>query len=194
MFPQETEGELTAADKWILKEINDLVEFSAKQYTDYDFHNPVQRIKNFIWETFASHYIEMAKNRAYNQDSQFSEAEQKAACWTLHEVLKKVLKLMAPVTPFITEKIYNDVYSGKIHKEEFPKADKTDYKLEFTTEDVTEFNSAVWKTKKDGNVSLKNPIKRAVLPEKLKALEKELKVMHKIEEIEYGDETKIQLE
>ncbi len=196
MFPQETDGELTPADKWVLKEINDIAVYARNQFNEYDFHKPSQKIKNFIWETFASHYIEMVKNRAYNQNGDFTEAERRAACYTLHEVLKKVLKIMAPVTPFVTAKIYKDVYDGDIHKEEFPDNDKEAEGFDpgFMAEDVAEFNSAVWKAKKDGNVSLKNPVKKAVMPEKLKPLEKELKVMHKIENIQYGKETEILLE
>ncbi|MBN2101924.1 MAG: valine--tRNA ligase [Candidatus Aenigmarchaeota archaeon] len=196
MFPQESGGKLTASDKWILKEINEIAVNAKEQYTVYNFHEPIQKLKNFIWETFASHYVEMAKNRAYNQDGEFSEAEQKAACYTLHEVLKKVLKVLAPVTPFITEKIYGEIYEGDIHKEKFPEnnGEASGFKFEFTTEEVMAFNSAVWKAKKDANVSLKNPVKKAVIPEKLKELEKTFKVMHKIEEMEFGDEVKILLQ
>ncbi|NOX71188.1 MAG: valine--tRNA ligase [Candidatus Micrarchaeota archaeon] len=194
MFPQDADGyELTPSDRWILGEMDKLARYAKEHFYEYDFHEPVQMIKHFIWETFASHYIEMAKNRAYNQNGDFSEQEQKGALYTLHTVLKTILKIMAPVTPFITQKIYRDVYGGDIHKKAFPEGSEDEPELPFSKDDVISFNSAIWKAKKDNGLSLKNPVKKVVAPKNLEILEKELKLMHGIEEMEFGEELSITL-
>ena len=189
MFPQEWDGYvLSPSDQWILKELNGLVRFVRERFEEYDFHEAVQKIKHFIWETFASHYIEIAKNRAYNQNGDFAPEEQKGALFALHYTLKTVLKMLAPVTPFITEKIYADVYGGKVHAENFPEAvEGHDFDLPFDTEDIVSVNSVAWKAKKDAGLSLKNPLSLLSMPERLKPLEKELAIMHKAEKVEYGE-------
>ena len=177
---------LSALDQWILSELNGLIEFSRKQFEAYDFHNPAVKIRHFVWEIFASHYLELVKSRAYNKEKAFSKTEQDSAIWTLNHVLDTVLKLLAPVTPFITYKIYKDLRGKDVHLEKFPEHIEgragnrrfPEFK-EFTTEELIELNSAVWKAKKDKGLSLKDPIDFKI-PEKFKSVEKELKEMHKI--------------
>ncbi len=75
MFPPVKEfdySHLNEADRWIIEELNGLIEYTRASYEGYDFHGPATRIKHFIWETFASHYLELVKNRAYNKDRDFS--------------------------------------------------------------------------------------------------------------------------
>ncbi|MCK4714783.1 MAG: valine--tRNA ligase [Candidatus Aenigmarchaeota archaeon] len=88
---------LQPLDRWILTELNELIGYTRKKYDVFDFHKPVTRIKNFVWEMFASHYLELAKNRAYNQSGVFTRAEQNAAIYTLNHVLDTVLLLLSPV-------------------------------------------------------------------------------------------------
>ncbi len=176
--------EQSELDKWILNEVNDLARFSKGKYENYDFHNPSAKIKHFIWETFASHYLELVKKRAYNKDNEFGREEQNGAVYTLNHCLETILKLWAPVIPFITYQIYKELYNKDIHKENFPKYKKTTSK--FNTEEITKLNSKIWKKKKDRNMGLRDEIKKITLPEKFKAIEKDLIATHNIKEIEYG--------
>ncbi len=196
MFPDPLESskdskeksiKYTDLDKWILKEVHTLVDIARKKYMEYDFHNPVTKIKHFIWEVFASHYIEMVKNRAYNEKKQFSREEQNAALRTLHEVLDLLLKMLAPVIPFITYKIYKDLRKRDIHSESFPKPDAEiiKQKLPFDTEDIIKLNSVIWKEKRDKGLSLKAEIKLAEIPAKLRSIENEIKETHNIARITY---------
>ena len=179
---------LYETDKWILKELDKLVKKTRDCYKKYDFHNPIVAIKHFIWETFASHYIELVKSRAYNQGNKFTKPEQKAAIYTLNKVLEELLLLLYPIACFITHRIYKDVFRGDIDREEFPKPNprlaKT--RLRFKTEDLMELNSRIWKRKKNKGLSLKAPIKHAILPRKFKRIEKDLKEAHSIEKLDYG--------
>jgi valyl-tRNA synthetase len=119
----------------------------------------------------------MVKPRAYGQG--FSKEEQEAAWFTLHECMKKILLLLAPIIPFITEKIWREVYSKEsIHKQEFPKAERK-VELEKLTEKIIEFNSKIWNLKKEKGISLKDEIEIEI-PEELKPFEKDLKAMHNI--------------
>lgn len=181
---------LQPLDRWIRHEANNLVEAASMGYDKYDFHNPATAAKHFLWETFASHYIELAKNRAYNNDGKFTKQEQAAAVETLHYCLERLLRILAPITPMITYKLYHELYGKDIHFESFPAPE--DYEVqEFTSADIEQLNSEIWKQKKDGGLSLKAEIKEAVLPEKFKAVERDLISAHNIAKIAYGKELKL---
>ena len=192
MFPKvKKPSKLEALDLWIIKELNSLVIYSKERYEHYDFHNPSTKIKHFLWETFASHYLELVKSRAYNQNKIFTKEEENSARFTLHYCLGVMLKLLAPITPLITHKIYNELEGKDIHQETFPLAIKIN-KQEFTTEKLVELNSTIWKAKKDKGLSLKEEISKAVIPKEFKSLEKDLKAAHNIKEISFNKELKLQ--
>ncbi|MBI4441384.1 valine--tRNA ligase, partial [Candidatus Woesearchaeota archaeon] len=103
MFPECTgKVELLETDKWIVNEVHRLIHVAAEGYPAYDFHNPILEIKHFLWETFASHYLEMVKSRAYNESNTFTKEQQNGALQTLHYCLDVLLQLLAPVIPMIT--------------------------------------------------------------------------------------------
>jgi valyl-tRNA synthetase len=193
MFPEPNgKAKLTTLDGWIMGEVDKLVAFTNKQYKAYDFHNPVQQVKHFIWETFASHYLELVKTRAYNQEEKFSKEEQNGALTALNYCLEHVLKLLAPVTPMLTFKLYQALWDKDIHAEAFPKPKKAG-KSPFPTEELEELNRAIWKAKKDGEKSLRDEVSKVTVPEKFKCIEKDLTVTHKIQNLSFGKEIKVEL-
>lgn len=185
MFPEKKATKLNDLDKWILNELNELVKLANESYEKYDFHNPTTKLKHFIWETFSSHYMELVKTRAYNEQKSFSLSEQASALFTLHNCLDTLLKLLAPINPMVTYKIYKDLKNKDIHFEEFPKSEKV-VKLPFTTEELISINSEVWKTKKDKGLSLKDKIKELTIDKKFKSIEADLKAAHNVESLKYG--------
>ncbi len=194
MFPKppKKRPKLSPLDEWILYELDKLVKYTGGRYNHYDFHGPAARIKNFLTETFASNYLELAKNRAYNSENDFSKDEQKAALWTLNRILETCLRLLAPITPFITYKIYGDLYKADVHFEPFPETEKLK-KSGIDTTELLGTNSAVWKAKKDANVSLKSDVKELTIPKSLKAIEKDLATMHHAQKVKFGKEVKVKL-
>jgi valyl-tRNA synthetase len=178
---------LADTDKWIINEMNEIIDFTRSCYEQYDFHNPATRIKNFLWEMFSSHYLELVKNRAYNQEEKFTKEEQGGAVFALNYCLDAMLKMLAPITPFITYKLYHELRGKDIHETKFPEKITVKYEKCFETQELVELNSAIWKAKKDANLSLKSEISKVTMPEKFRSIEKDLIVTHKIKEIEYGE-------
>jgi valyl-tRNA synthetase len=174
---------LEPLDSWIIGELENLTAKCLEGYQEFNFFIPSNAVREFVWNVFAPHYLEMAKSRAYGSNG--TKAEQEAARYTLHFVLKETLKLIAPVVPFITDHIYRELYSKKgVHGEVFPKAGKSE-KMKFTTEELIELNSQIWKAKKDNGMSLKAEVKGASIPEKFRLIEKDLKNTHSISQIKW---------
>ena len=176
-FPVIESGTLTASDKWVLSELDNLVKECKKGYDEYNFFIPAIAIREFTWNLFAAHYIEMVKARAYGIN--FSDEERNGAIFTLHKVLSTILKLLAPITPFITEHLWKILYSKEsIHKQKQVEPENIETQSDITKE-ITEFNSKVWNEKKSQSLSLKDSIKIEI-PKILEPFKKDLKSMHNL--------------
>jgi len=166
---------LTKTDQLFTDYIENLTKEINESYEKYDFHIPALNLREFIWETFASHYIELIKARAYNEENKFTKEESDSARYTLHYLLERFLILAYPIIPKIT----NLISKEDLDKEEFPKPKigKSDLNL---INKLKEFNSEIWKSKKDAGISLRDPLKNVNIPKELKDFEKDLKACHKI--------------
>ncbi len=177
-FPIIESGKLTDSDKWILSELDRLISVCNEGYSKYNFFIPATALREFTWNIFAAQYIEMAKARAYGIG--FDDDERDGAIFTLHKVLSTILKLLAPITPFITEHLWQTLYSkNSIHKEQLPKIENIE-DMTNMTQVIVEFNSKVWNEKKQNNLSLKDSIKIDI-PENLNQFKKDLIAMHNLE-------------
>ncbi len=171
-------NELAPSDKWVLSELSKLEEECLEGYNDYNFFIPANKIRDFTWNIFAAHYVELSKGRAYGQG--FSEKDKISAQYTLHQCLRAIVLLLAPVCPFITETIWLSMYSKQsIHKETFPDSKKWNQEYLRHSKELLDFNSRVWNEKKSKGLSLKEQIPYQV-PFALKEFESDLKVMHNL--------------
>jgi len=170
--------ELNALDQLYVDYIEDLIAFTDKNYSEYEFHKPMLKVRHFLWELLASNYIELVKNRAYNQNNEYSEQETNAAKWTLHYLLKRLVTLAYPVIPQLCSTIGTAI-GIDLHNTEFPKANQGKSNLTLLDALVT-FNGEIWKKKKEKGIALNATIEGISIPENLKIFEKDLKSCHKI--------------
>jgi valyl-tRNA synthetase len=105
----------------------------------------------------------------------------------LHEALKTALRALAPVTPFITDGIYRNLYNKKgIHREGFP-VPNNEWQSPLTkyTNLLLQTNAGFWKFKRDNNLSLRQGIPEACISGKLKPWAKDLQAMHGIGKLRF---------
>ncbi len=111
--------QLDLADKWILSELNDVVEEVTVNIEKYELNLAASKIYDFVWNTYCDWYIELAKKRLYSEDAEVKRTIQVI----LIEVLEDILKLLHPFMPFITEEIWRHINgddAGQIIRSEFP--------------------------------------------------------------------------
>ena len=94
-----------APEKWILHKLNKLISEVNSNLKKYELGLANAKLYDFIWSDFCDWYIELSKPVLYGDDAK-KKSETLAV---LHYVLKNILKLMHPFTPFITEKIWEEV-------------------------------------------------------------------------------------
>ena len=100
---------LTAEDKWILTRLSGLVTTVRGALDSFELGIALGAIYDFSWDFFCDWYIELSKSRLANRGSE----EAKTATAVLAYVLTRILRLLHPFMPFITEEIY-----GSLHGEE----------------------------------------------------------------------------
>ena len=169
---------LSPLDKIFMDYIENLTNFCSSHYDEYDFYNPAIQLRKFLWDDFSSHYVEIVKARAYNEMGEFSEEESNSAKYTLHFLLERILVLMYPIIPQITSLIA-DAKGIDLLNLEWPKGKNIDFSIDKVRK-ILDFNSEVWKTKKDNGISLRNEISGIKIPKELKPFEKDLIKTHNI--------------
>jgi valyl-tRNA synthetase len=104
------EFDLQPLDKWILSKAEKLTQKVTEAMEKCQFNVAVEEIRNFTWHIFCDYYIEAVKDKLYNPEV-YGQGKKLAAQHTLYEVLYRVLQLLAPMTPHLTEEIYQSMYA-----------------------------------------------------------------------------------
>ena len=96
---------LEIADKWVLSKLNSLIADVTDNMEKYELGVAIQKIYDFIWDTYCDWYIELTKARLYADDAD----RKQTAMSVLVYVLDQVLRLLHPYMPFITEEIWQSI-------------------------------------------------------------------------------------
>jgi len=119
--------ELNAADRWIVSRFNEVAAEVDAAFREYRFDLAAQAIYSFTWNEYCDWYLELSK--VVLNDPGASAAAQRGTRRTLVQVLESLLRLLHPITPFITEEIWQRVaaLAGKtgstIMREPYPQTD-----------------------------------------------------------------------
>ncbi len=170
---------LAFEDLWILSEFDKMMQGVKTSWEKMDIYSATQSIKAFSTGIFPGHWLEMSKSRLYQGDN--------SATWTLHRVVRDILTAFSPVCPFFTDYLSTTLYGqSAVDIRKFPNlamADNNGVETYLSiTDDLVDFNSRIWKLKKDRGLSLKSEISNIEIPASLVDLETSLIVMHSISE------------
>ncbi|MEK6833283.1 MAG: valine--tRNA ligase [Nanoarchaeota archaeon] len=116
---------LEKLDELFLNKLNLVVKDSTDNFLNYEYSKVKQEVEHFFWSDFCDNYLEIVKKRVYQ-----GKGEKKlSAQYTLYKSLLTILKLIAPIMPFISEEIYQEYFKKdekvkSIHINEWPEAEK----------------------------------------------------------------------
>ncbi|MFW6057549.1 MAG: valine--tRNA ligase, partial [Persicimonas sp.] len=108
---------LSVADRWILQRADQVVGEVKEALKDFRFNDAAQGIYKFVWHELCDWYIELSKE-VLHEGNQASAEQRKAAQDTLTYVLDTSLRLMHPISPFITE----DIWQSLPHADDAPES------------------------------------------------------------------------
>ena len=159
---------LNIVDKWILNKLNEMITSLDNNFEKYEFGEVAKELYNFVWDDFASWYLEMTKVVMQGDD----RCAKINTCAVLVYVLKAILKLLHPFVPFVTEDIYRMFNDESIVRAKWPTYNK-DYEFKAAKDFniICDIITSVRNTRALKNVSISKPIDLVlqVKEEKLKA-------------------------
>ena len=161
--------ELQLLDKWLLTKLEKTTSKVTEALEKCQFNIAMEEVRNFTWHVFCDNYIEAVKDRLYKPEKHGEEKKQ-AAQYTLCKTLYRIIQLLAPVCPHITEEIYHALYREQmkyesIHVSPWPTPCKEliDEEAERDGDVVIAVINAVRRDKAEKRLPLNTPIKKLTI-------------------------------
>ena len=157
-------------DKWLLSKYNKLVEYVNNAMDEYDLNKVTREINNFLNEDLSNWYIRRNRRRFWGSELNNSK---KAVYQTTYQVLEGLCRLMAPISPFITEEIYRNLTGCEsVHLADYPVVDKTKYqdKIEEKMDLVRDLISLGRNAREEAKIKVRQPISEVIIDSKNKKI------------------------
>ncbi len=120
-------GQRSPLDRWILSRMASVAQAYHNQFESWEFHKAGRDLENFVVNDLSNWYVRRSRRRLWDE----ADSTDKQACQhTLHEVLSIVSRLMAPIAPFMSDKIHNDLTGTSVHMADWPVGDITSQNLD----------------------------------------------------------------
>ena len=165
-------AERPVMDRWILSELNSLVNDVRLALDDYEPTRAGRLISGFVNDYLSNWYVHLSRDRYWG--SSMSQ-DKLAAYQTLYTCLETVSRLMAPIAPFYADRLFRDLNkasgldnSGSVHLAQFPVCDDSlvDKELETRMELAQKLTSMVLALRKrdDVKVNVRKPLQKILIP------------------------------
>ena len=191
----------TELDRWILSELHSLITQVDADYADYEPTKAARAISEFVQEKLSNWYVRLNRRRFwkgnYGQDKI-------AAYQTLFESLLTVAKLAAPIAPFYSDRLYQDLIEdtavenyASVHLSEFPTPDleAIDTGLEARINKARLIVSLGLSLRKKEQIKVRQPLQKLMIPvknqqerEQLLSIEEQIKTEINVKELELLDD------
>lgn len=157
-------------DRWILSSLNSLKKRVTEYMDDYEPTHAGRAIEDFVDEHLSNWYVRLCRRRFWKGEY---EHDKICAYQTLYECLETVLQLMAPVSPFFCDALFNNLnaVSGRnkaisIHHTLFPEPDAAiiDGALEERMQMAQDISSLILSLRKKVNIKVRQPLRKVLIP------------------------------
>ncbi|MBN2095630.1 MAG: isoleucine--tRNA ligase [Candidatus Aenigmarchaeota archaeon] len=144
------------ADLWLVSRINTLVEEVTDDLENFRFHYASRKLMKFLINDFSRLYVKLVRSRIAK--------EEEVSC-AFQYALMRLVKLLAPFAPFLSDEIWMRSFEGSVHMSEWPECDKkrVDKKLEESFELAKEITEAINAERQKNGVGLRHPVLKATV-------------------------------
>ncbi len=191
-------------DRWILSSLNTVVKKANTYMDDYEPTQAGRVIEDFIDEHLSNWYVRLCRRRFWK-----GEYEQDKICayQTLYECLETITRLIAPISPFFSDTIFQNLnaVTGRfnnndgsqvesVHHADYPMANETviDESLEERMQLAQDASSLILSLRKKTNLKVRQPLQKVLIPvlsasmkEQLQKVEDLIKAEVNVKEVEY---------
>ncbi len=185
-------------DRWILSSLNTLVKKVSEAMDDYEPTQAGRLIEDFVDEHLSNWYVRLCRRRFWKGEY---EADKIAAYQTLYECLETVVRLMAPIAPFFSDSVFQNLNAvtrrhevESVHHVLFPEVDEglIDNSLEERMQLAQDASSLILSLRKKVNIKVRQPLQKVLIPvlnqnmkEQLTKVEDLIKSEVNVKEFEY---------
>lgn len=157
-------------DRWVISVLNTLVKDVTSSFDDYEPTQAGRAIERFVDEQLSNWYVRLCRRRFWKGEY---EHDKISAYQTLYECLEKITQLMAPVSPFFTDWLFNNLNSvsgrskaASIHHTDFPVVNEgaIDADLEERMQLAQDISSLVLSLRKKVNIKVRQPLQKILIP------------------------------
>ncbi len=157
-------------DRWILSELNTLIRKTDECYSDFEPTRAGRLIQEFVDEHLSNWYVRLCRRRFWK--GEYSE-DKISAYQTLYHCLEVISQLSAPIAPFFSDRLFNDINSitgrqdvKSVHLTDFPVSDSTfvDEDLEQRMQLAQKISSLVLGLRKKVNIRVRQPLQKVMIP------------------------------
>ena len=189
-------------DRWVISLLNTLKKEVDQDYANYEPTLATRKIQNFVDQHLSNWYVRLCRRRFWKGEY---EQDKVAAYQTLYECMVTISKMMAPVAPFFSDWLYQNLNNAtqqegheSVHLALFPKSDEStiDKKLEQRMDYAQRISSLVLSLRKKDNLRVRQPLKKILLPildpsfqEQVDAVKDLILAEVNVKEIEYITDT-----
>lgn len=168
--PEVALNERTEIDRWILSELNTLINKVDEAYSDYEPHRAGRYIEEFVDEHLSNWYVRLCRRRFWKGEY---STDKIAAYQTLYRCMEVVAKLSAPIAPFFMDRLFNDLNrithkeaTISIHLSLFPQADVSfiNKELEERMNLAQKISSMILSIRKKENIKVRQPLNKVQIP------------------------------
>ena len=155
--------DLEEIDKWLLSKYHKLVKNVTNYYEEYDLHKVVKALTTFVSEDLSNWYIRRNRKRFWGSNLDNSK---KCVYKTTYDILTGLVKLTAPITPFISEEIYQNLTGEKsVHLADFPTYNENyiNDEIEKRMDLVRDLISLGRNVREEQKIKVRQPIKEVIL-------------------------------
>lgn len=170
---QEAEVELSKRpeiDQWIISLLNTLTKEVDEYYNDFEPTKAARAIQTFVDEHLSNWYVRLCRRRFWKGD--YSE-DKISAYQTLYTCLITISKLMSPIAPFFSDRLFNDLNSatqkenvGSVHLADFPTFQNNliNKDLEERMQLAQDISSLTLSLRKKVGINVRQPLSKILLP------------------------------
>ncbi len=189
-------------DRWILSELNTLIEQTDACYADFEPTRASRLIHTFADEHLSNWYVRLCRRRFWKGDY---TTDKVSAYQTLYRCLEVLAMLSAPIAPFFSERLFLDLnnVTGRqslpsVHLTDYPEADpaRIDKDLEERMQLAQKISSMVFALRKKVNIRVRQPLQKIMVPvlderfrTQLQDVEQLILSEVNVKELEYLDDT-----
>ncbi|RLM57512.1 isoleucine--tRNA ligase [Halobellus sp. Atlit-31R] len=158
------DGDLTVVDEWVLSRLQSVEAEAAEAWENFEVSDALNAVLEFLTEDVSRFYVKAIRERMWEEED---SASKRGAYATLATVLEETIRLLAPYTPYLAERMHQhlDGEATSVHALSYPTADETlrDPELERQMAVLRDVEEAAANARQQGGRKLRWPVQRVVV-------------------------------